>query len=291
MVKPVKISFKGLDVGLFSNFLSIADIQQELVLDFRHDKLISRAHPGASRAFINARQLTMSDFVNLEKPENFQRLKLPLSKLKTLKDTIELYQSSGFEKIKGYFNCEETGVAGVYVGLTLHLSTEDDKMKIKVPCTDLDMVSYMPDEAWTKYSCLDNIFMRFDVDKATLFRVKKLFGIENSAESSNKTKDPQFVITTDGTEITFSSRDKSKWSYTLPSGINKEINITDKDRKDKDGNISIVIDTKLIYGISSEMVTIYLVHNEALSQGLCLAWENADNVFIVPWVPHDPNVK
>lgn len=281
MSKIPAIKFSDMKVEKFLDFITRADIQEMQVIDFTPQEVKCKAHP-SDKSFIKYTAVEIPELMKYDStPDDFELLKLPLYKLKRVKDALTIYIKRGIDTINGEigYDSEKEG-DGSHTGL--YIRFKSPKMDVKIKATEMYMVKYMEDKHWEIYSNMDNPIAKFEMDKNFVTQVSNLCNLEGDDNVDEKEKNISIIINVlkSDDKIVFRSKDEGKW-HTEYGKSDGNLNISG----DKD--YTFFVPQKAIQSMTAPSYNVYIVENKRIEQYIMVMYENKDNIMVKGLMEHE----
>lgn len=278
------LKLKDIDTGLFLEYLKDADIDHPQTIDFLSDQVTCRAHP-SNKTVVKYTSVPSKIFTYEDIPTGFSLLKLPLYRLKKLKDVLSIYIASGAEKINatiGYQIASDKSFVANYIEFS------GGSQKVRIKAAEVLLVPYMEPNKWTILSNTDNYIVRYDMSKAMIARLIKLMKIRMGGDDNekNKTKVIAYVIKYSKTsnQFSLSSMENGEWEivYTSEFG-NIDIKATE--------DFMFRVPKDVLEKMKNELYTVHVVYNEIAKQTVMITKENDNSIFVNSLQVFDPNAR
>ena len=279
------IKFTDLNIANFLAYLTNTDIGENQILDFRKDMIICRAHT-VDRTFIKYTKVDIQDVLKYESlPKDFELLKLPMFRLKKLKDTLIVFKNSNIDKASGEITYEKSSDDNSLIGLSIKLSSKS--MKVTIKAMDYYLASYMNDEVWSRFYNQDNVIVKFDAKKDFINKLSSLCSLDNSGDAEkSKDKVPAFIlkINADKKILVFSSKTPNNWmlKYDTEDG--------NQDIKAK-SDLTVVIKKQMLDEMPSTFYDIIITNNVHINQTLMIMYQDDSCIMLNALLEYDPNEK
>lgn len=291
-MKSLKIT--DVSVGGLSLFLQNANINSPQFLDIRKDLIISRAHTN-ERNFVKMHQLQTSSIMKFptKLPENFVGVKFCLNKLSNMLNILDIFNISKLDLLTAEFDLKEDKSTGFFIATSLLLYDIDKKLKIRINAGNSELISYMGDEPWKKFSSTDEMLLKFDINREFINKLKKLVSLDLSeASTALKKNSGCLMVVSDDGGIKFTSVNENSWSIVYDLNLNNDIKTKPKPNIGKDFIINVPI--RLIDAMEREYYTLFLVKNTKMMENspvhIYVLYNNKDSIYVTGTQLFDPNL-
>lgn len=277
------IKFSELNIANLLAYLTIADIDENQVIDFRKDKILCRAHP-ADRTFIKYTKVDISDVLKYDAlPKDFSILKFPLFRLKKLRDALLVFKSSNIDKISGEISYIKSSEDDSLIVVSVKLLSKG--LKITVKAMEYYLASYMSDEIWDKFYNQENTIVKFDAKKEFITKLSSLCSLDNNGDGEkSKDKVPSFILKVDAEKkaLFFSSKTPNSWA------MKYETEDGNQDIKAKN-DLTVVIKKQMLTEMSSTFYDIILTNNKVINQNIMIMYQDESCIMLNALMEYDPN--
>lgn len=273
----MKITIKDFNINNFSIFLKSAKAKgASHPIEISGGKIYTKATT-ASTSFAKYTAVDaeiIGDFSGLDSEKTYVFYLLDLEKMQKV---VEVLKDSKDVKVEMEYLAEPNEDRF----MVSHMRFISDDAKLKIKTKEKSLVVYMKQESWLVVSNVDDYFLKFDLDKVDMSRLKSLLDFGNAgADSKNADKSIILRYNSDDKSICFTSKQKDAWNMDLKN--NPLVNET-------------MVETKAFKFIVShldllEKDSLYSCYLKNMRGNWCMVIEsNANNKVFAGLITHDDN--
>lgn len=268
-----KVDITGVNPQNFLAYLDNANIDESQVIavDLKNKEMACRAYPPQ----IPWIKTTKTDLANLltikgKVDEGIVYIKIPLYRLKKLKDALKLFIDAKCEAINGTIGVTNGDDGTSLFGTFFEFAAKS--LRIRVSATDAYVVKMISDKVWNDFITYKDYFVKCDIKKDFVDRLKTLCTIE-ADDDGEKAKSFVMSITKDSMSIM--SKDANKWKVTYDSERDGNIAINNVENE-----IKLFVQADILKVASAPMYEAIIFYNEAKKQYMLILTENKDNMIV-----------